>query len=161
MYICKTIFVSIWKLLKNCSKNNLFFYMCISVMWQHPVISTEYPVTIYSVLTSPFDTKKRYIYIYTQNEPLNLLHRKNILSCVQVALQSQAGADGPPKLYIMDDMALRVSVNMAGYMYNPACWHLPCIGTQTLFVFWRCVQRSLKNLQWSQTNWITVSVKRL
>ena len=36
---------------------------------------------------------------------------------MQVALQSQAGANGPPKLYIMDDMALKVSVNMAGYIY--------------------------------------------
>ena len=62
---------------------------------------------------------------------------------MQVALQSQAGANGPPKLYIMDDMALKVSVNMAGYIYiyNPACGQLPCIGTQTLF-FWRCVQRT-------------------
>lgn len=65
-------------------------------MWQHPVISTAgFSNCVFILfLTSFFDTKKHSI--YTQNEPLNLLPGKNLLSCVQVALQSQAGAMGPP-----------------------------------------------------------------
>ena len=67
---------------------------------------------------------------------------------MQVALQSQAGANGPPKLYIMDDMALKVSVNMAGYIYiyiTLPAGTCPALARKHFFSGDAC--KELKNLQ--------------